>query len=133
MLASFLQMECTDILLWHFGALCDACQFWIFQLLYSLSNCSYIMWRSNWTGFWFFCISGDGTLSVCNLRRNKVHNFFFLFIASSMQCKGTCWPCLPWSSILNLNLAFTFGSGTSTVRIFRRWATICGHNEGNPC
>lgn len=81
---------------------------WIFFLFNSLS-----LW------------SGDGTLSVCNLRRNKV----------SYPCGVSELQLFNDKKLKLLNIRFwplfiVLLIGPSSVWVFWRWAIVCCYNEG---
>lgn len=102
--------------------------------------------------------SGDGTLSVCNLRSNKVRCLFsslhekaeiyFLHAQLSVWIEGSCLhihTCLrTFMPVFMLVMQFIcrtdkklFDSrilyqltGANTIRILRRWVTFCCYHEG---
>ena len=73
-----------------------------------------------------FC-SGDGTLSVCNLRRNKVR-LIVSNLAFIVLWHNAYRPC-PWAFLMLL-ISSIFVTDPSSIWVFWRWITFRCYCEG---
>jgi len=103
----------------HFLAICFMNNIMCFKF--------YFLWLNTAVQIIFFLnflllLSGDGTLSVCNLRRNKV--------SCISVFSGSFWNI---NTISAFNFTHLFpGSltGPSPIWVLWRWAIVCCFNEG---
>ena len=91
----------------------------VFQiLLYLTYHCGLNYFFFNF----LLLLSGDGTLSVCNLRRNKV--------SCISVFSGSFWNINTLSALIFTHHFHGLLTGPSPIWILWRWAIVCCFNEG---